>query len=59
MKKRGGRSPLEFVGALGTKAKPAVPALIQVMEKEVDWFRPHVIAAIKEIDPDAAAKLMP
>jgi HEAT repeat protein len=53
------RRVVGFVGELGNKAKPAVPALIKVMEKEVDSFRPHVIAAIQKIDPEAAAKVNP
>jgi len=44
------------LGALGNRAKPAVPALVGMLENESLLVRSLVTNAVKGIDPEAAAQ---
>jgi HEAT repeat protein len=41
---------------LGEKAKPAVPALVELLKSEDAYVRSAASAALKRIDPEAATK---
>ncbi|MDB6067666.1 MAG: repeat-containing protein [Pedosphaera sp.] len=49
-------SAIRVMGRLGKQAEPAVPALIECLKDEDDYVREAAGKALKEIDPEAAAK---
>jgi HEAT repeat protein len=59
---REGKSPAAREGAIaalrimGPKAKEAVPALLEVCNDKDGVFRSEAASALKEIDPEAAAR---
>ena len=46
----------EALGALGSKAKPALPALVQGIKKSSGYEQQAMLADLKKIDPEAYSK---
>jgi hypothetical protein len=51
-----GNGLLYYLGELGEKAKPTVPLRVEALKDEKTSIWSEVNGALKEIDPEAAAK---
>jgi HEAT repeat protein len=47
---------MQALGEMGEEAKMAVPALLSLLEREGEFVRKDVLAALRNIDPEAAAQ---